>query len=98
MLGKSYFDTTHLPEPDLFDAVTVAKDQDAAVLAIMQSCARPMSPSQVWKFATDRGSQWLLTSTRRSMTTLTKAGKLQKLPTKVKGLYNRAEFTWELVP
>lgn len=97
MLGKSYYDTTHLPEPDLFDAVTVAQDQDAAVLAIMQSCGRPMSPSAVWKFGVDRNSRWILTSVRRSMTTLTKVGKLTKLPTKVRGLYNRAEFTWELV-
>jgi hypothetical protein len=93
---RVYFDTTHLPSPELEDATDAAKYQDAVVLAIFQSHDCPLSPSMVWKFGLERKSQWLLTSVRRSMSTLTKAGRLIKLPVKVVGIYGAKEFIWEL--
>jgi hypothetical protein len=94
---RAYFDTTRLPQPELEDATATAKYQDAVVLAIFQSRDCPLSPSMVWKFGLERKSSWLLTSVRRSMSTLTKAGKLTKLPVKVVGIHGRREFIWEVV-
>jgi hypothetical protein len=37
---------------------------------------------------------WLLTSVRRSITTLTKCQQLEKLDTQQLGLYRRPEFQW----
>lgn len=95
----NYWNTTRLTGAELREAVQSADKQDAAVLAIFDS--RPgqyMSPSQVWRIGCDLGARWLLTSVRRSMTTLTEARELVKLDDRIDGAYGRKEFVWRRLP
>ncbi len=97
--APAYFNTTHLPEPELGAAVSVAKQQDLRVLAIFKNRAsEPLGPSEVWLLGGgDRRDGWLLTSVRRSICTLTKDAKLVKLKALVDGLHGRPEHQWRLV-
>jgi hypothetical protein len=93
-----YFDTTHLPEPQLSLAFKAATDQNA-VIEMIYLCARsPLSPSQVWQKCPKRNGEplWPITSIRRGINTLTKEGKLTKLDTQVKGHFGRAEHLWRM--
>lgn len=51
------------------------------------------TPSQVW---IQFGQQYPLTSIRRSITNLTKAGELVKTDNKRPGLFGEANYTWKL--
>lgn len=101
---RPYWQTTPLPISQLAEAIRAAEQQDEAVLAIFRA-HRPasmhgdgMSPSQVHRIGLEHGSQWLLTSVRRSMTNLTNAGVLTHLRTTRMGPYRRPEGLWRLAP
>lgn len=93
MTHVSYHNTTPLSGAQLLEAVRAAEGQDAAVLAIFQS-GGVWSPSQVWQQGQLAGRQWLLTSVRRAITNLTKAGLLKQTGAPVDGPYGRPENTW----
>ena len=94
----TYYDTTQLELPLLAVARAITAEQDAQVLAIFAKHPDPLTPSQVWAMG-PKGANghpvWLLTSVRRSITTLTKCQQLEKLDTQQLGLYRRPEFQWK---
>lgn len=92
---QSYFNTTHLAGAELADANRTARTQDVLVLAILRGAKHPMTPSEVWRQGREAGSDWLLTSVRRSMNTLTQEGMLAKCDTYRQGPYGRPERTWQ---
>ena len=73
---------------------SAAKDQNALVLDFFRSFPGGHTPSEVWRLGVP-GS--LLTSVRRSITTLTKRGLLRKTGKCRPGPYGRAELCWEYV-
>lgn len=95
-MSAVYFDTTALPAPELARAVSAAKCQDAAILAIFIAQQLPLSPSQVREHCARMGREWLLTSVRRSITTLTDRDLLVCTGEKVRGAYGRPEMLWRL--
>lgn len=76
-------------------AVACAEQQDAAVMAILARL-RCASPSQVHAAGLAAGRAWLLTSVRRSMTNLAKAGALVKTDDTRMGPHGRLETLWRL--
>lgn len=91
-MSESYFNTTGLSGEQLVAAVKAAENQDVAVLAIIGIGV--WSPSAVWNFGRVAGRDWLLTSVRRSMSVLEKAGALKKTGIMLDGPYGRPENTW----
>lgn len=92
----AFYNTTHLTGRDLRDAQSSAKKQDVLVLTIFRGCNRELTPSEVWRMGQANGSDWLLTSVRRSMHTLTRERLLVKCETYRIGPYKRPERTWKL--
>lgn len=90
----AYFNTTALTGEALASARKAAKGQDVLVLAILRARAVPMTPSDVWRAASSAGSDLLLTSVRRSMSTLTREQLLVKLETTAEGPFGRPERQW----
>lgn len=90
----AYFNTTHLVGDALESAAREARKQDVLVLSILRGSAVPMAPSEVWRVGAEAGSDWLLTSVRRSMNTLTREGLLRKLEAYKPGPYGRPERLW----
>ena len=75
-----------------------ANRQEAAVLALFRrhpNCL--LSPSTVCALLNKMlGRQWLLTSIRRAITSLTEQGLLEKTSRKVIGPQGRPEYQWQL--
>lgn len=100
MTAAGYYDTTQLELPLLQRAQAVTAEQDAQVLAIFTRHPDPLTPSQVWALGPKDANGrllWLLTSVRRSISTLTKRQQLEKLEAKATGLYGRPEYFWQQV-
>jgi hypothetical protein len=89
-----YFNTTQLCGDALASARRDARKQDVLVLSIMRGDCAPLTPSEVWRAGTEAGSDWLLTSVRRSMNTLTHEGLLRKMDAYKPGPYGRPERLW----
>jgi hypothetical protein len=100
MSGRAYYQTTPLTTEQLTQAFREAGAQDDLVLAVYRTAATIgtglLSPSQVHAAGRVRGSQWLLTSVRRSIATLTEAGVLFKTDTCRMGPHGRPEYCWRL--
>lgn len=92
---RKFFNTTKESGPQLAEYQAKAGEQNAEVLAIFQRSCVPLSPSQVLA-QYPRVPMPPLTSIRRAISTLTKAGALVKTETKRKGVYGRSEFVWRL--
>jgi hypothetical protein len=92
---RSYHDTTELPIKEVIQSEKIAKDQDERILGIFKENS-PLGPSKCWKIYQDKFGSILLTSTRRSITNLTKQTLLTKTNIKVKGLYGRPEYLWKI--
>lgn len=93
-LSISFFNTISLNKSDLKIAEDKSTEQEKRVLEIMKS-KNPMTPIEVWKIYERRYGMILLTSVRRSMTCLTKGGKLEKLEEMKKELYGKPNFLWK---
>jgi len=95
-LALNYFDTTHLPPAALGAAIRQAERQDDAILAIFQQYGT-LSPSRCWEILiAHTGDNTPLTSVRRSISTLTDAGKLTMLDEQVKGIFGKPQHLWRL--
>ena len=99
MNAPSYYNTTRLSGPELAEAITTAKGQDAAVLALFRAYGS-LSPSLAWEHYKARAPASRvfvpLTSIRRAISTLTKAGLLEKTDIQVPGEYSVPEHVWRL--
>ena len=94
---RAYYPTTPLTAAQMAEAIAAAEQQDAAVVAIFRRHAGQMlTPSRVWEIGRAHGSRWLLTSVRRSITTLTDDGVLAKTNVTVMGPHGRPECCWSL--
>lgn len=93
----TYFDTCDAG-PHLAEYQAKASEQDATVLWLFQKARRPLSPSEVHDaYPCPLGlPRPPLTSIRRAITTLTKAGALEKTSEKRRGIFGRSEFVWQL--
>lgn len=93
MTHIAYHVTTDLTPAQHVAAATAASRQDDAVLAVFRHENRPLSPDEVLALLP---SQCLLTSVRRAITNLTKAGALVKLHQYRDGPYGRPVGLWAL--
>ena len=92
----SYYNSTGLTGRDLGDAKNNAKKQDYMVLLIFRGASDALTPSAVWRQGFEAGSDWLLTSVRRSICTLTKEGLLVKCEGTRASPYGSREHIWKL--
>lgn len=92
----TFFQTTILTAPELACALAAAAHQDDAVLALFRHHGA-LSPSQCHSAYERTGKRAPLTSIRRSITVLTRAGALRKTDTQRPGVWNKPEHVWELV-
>lgn len=98
--SRNYFNSTHLPDDDLRIAINAAAHQDELVMALFRMHALHWSgylaPSQVHRLGELKGVNWLLTSVRRSMSVLSRAGSLIKTDQPRIGPHGRPETLWRL--
>ena len=90
----SYYNTTSQTGQMLMAFTDAAAKQDERVLEMMRTFKR-LSPSEVWKLL---GEPCPMTSIRRSITGLTRAGLLIKTADKAPGEYGRPEHVWIIAP
>lgn len=91
---RAYYNTTHLSGESLARAKRDARKQDVLVLAIMRGTVGPLTASEVWRAGAESGSDWLLTSVRRSINTLVADGLMRKMDAYKDGPYGRPERLW----
>lgn len=91
----TYYNTTQLETKQHDLAMSNASMQDFIVMTVFHENNKPMSPSDVHKKAF--GDNTPLTSTRRSISNLTKSGFLFKTPAQKRGVFGKPEYLWELV-
>jgi len=88
-----YHNTTQLRGEELNEAIRAAMNQDEKIYIWFQNHPDgEYTPSQVHQAIFDEATP--LTSTRRSITNLTKRGKLQKTDEQERGIYGRPENKW----
>jgi len=91
---SKYYNTTNAYGDLLKDYEARAISQDEVVIGVFRIYKKPLSPSMILELS---GMNCPLTSVRRSMTNLTREGKLEKTDTKVNGIYDRPEYLWKLL-
>ena len=92
-----FYNTTGLRSTDLFRAKASATSQDAIILAHFNAHPdTPYSPSDIHTLLFTSATP--ITSIRRSMSSLTRAGHLIKLTGLVDGIYGRHEHVWRYNP
>ena len=93
-----YYNSTSESGPTLRAYTQQANRQEAAVLALFRrhpDCL--LSPSTVCALLNKMiGRQWLLTSIRRAIPSLTDQGLLEKTSRKAIGPQGRPEYQWQL--
>lgn len=94
--SQEYYNTTDLQSILLEQSMATASTQTKEIyniflLAHKLGLPLEVTPSQIWD---SLGRKFLLTSVRRSVTTLTKQGKLIKTPRKYIGVYGAPEYAW----
>lgn len=91
---RSFHNTIHLPGEELRIADKACRHQEEVVIkCFKQSIHALLTPPEVHLMA---GQQWPLTSIRRAITNLTKAGKLEKTAVQRKGIYGTLNNCWKL--
>lgn len=95
---RAFYETTPLTGVQLRAAFARAEKQDALVLAVFRLVAPGslLAPSQVHAVGVANGARWLLTSVRRSISTLTRAGVLEKTGQQRMGPHGSPENFWRL--
>jgi hypothetical protein len=98
-MDSLFFNTIGLTGGELGNAINECKTQNDRVLTIFKSRERrgtPMAPHNIWAVYCSTWDVVPLTSIRRAITCLTKAGKLSKHPVMTEGLYGKPSHTWVL--
>lgn len=97
---SNYHNTTHQSGAILQDFAAKAQTQDDLVMWLFEAFNNDgITPSKVWQdlitlHKIDRSTP--LTSIRRSITNLTKSGKLEQTELQRKGFYGRPETIWRI--
>lgn len=95
----AYFDTTKTDQLDLFTKIN--EGQDKKVLKYIKRWDNYASPNfsakTVFKLINENEMPMLMTSVRRSINTLKRAGYIEPTGKRVMGLYGRKELQYRLV-
>lgn len=96
VVEKAYYNTTKLSKKEVIEANNEALAQEGNIIEIFKKHS-PLAPSDVWRiYERLYKKSILLTSVRRSITTLTKKGILTKTSIKKIGVYKRLEYVWKI--
>ena len=95
---QPYYNTTRISGEELKEAVKSARKQDDAILLIYLNTRLQYSPWQIHQLMIKAGWKHPITSSRRSITNLTKSGHLIQTSDKVVGEYGRLEYQWKINP
>ena len=88
-----YFNTIPIEGAELKEAQFKARSQNEEILQAFKNFDHAWSPSELYQYFWQK---WPLTSIRRSLTTLTKFGYLEKTGQLKTGMYGRGENIWKL--
>lgn len=94
---KSFYNTINATGWDLFSANKRATRQEDIVFQVFVEGGKEMTPFEVEEVLTRKGYSYPITSIRRSITNLTKQGRLRKTNIKRVGLYGQVNYTWEVL-
>lgn len=96
----TYFDTTMLDTTQLDNARKITSNQDKNVYSLFANYYEDtiigFTASEIFRAFDKRPQKMLLTSVRRSINSLYKAGLLHKTNIKRNGMYGRPEVVWRL--
>lgn len=92
----SFYNTIHETGDTLKKSQENGNKQESRILAIFQSEQRPLTPFDVEFIYKLKHEPVPITSIRRAITNLTKAGKLEKSLTTKPEKYGKANYTWKL--
>lgn len=89
-----YFNTTN--EPDVKDYVRINNKQDTKILAIIREIDKPFGASDVYKKYLHKHVMEgiVLTSVRRSINALKRAGYIEETGKRVQGMFKRSELEY----
>lgn len=93
----NFYNTVNLNGLDLFSANKQVRKQDDIILQIFSEDGEEMTPFEVDEILKRQGYSYPITSVRRSITTLTKEGKLEKTKTRRQGEYGQLNYTWKVL-
>lgn len=89
----NHFNTTHEQGDTLIQYESIAESQQKYVEHLFNTYQR-LTPSQAWQRMNRPDTP--ITSIRRAVSNLTSIGVLKKTSEKVKGMYGRPEYVWEV--
>lgn len=89
-----YFNTNQESGDTLATSQATANRQEDVILALYKRAGRPLTPDHIERMVAGR---WPITSIRRAVTVLTKAGLLRKLDETVEGRWGKRVHLWEAV-
>ena len=89
----AFYETINQTDSALKESKKKTSKQEDLIFALFQKRNRPLSPSMV---LSQSGLNCPITSIRRAMTDLCKAGRIVKTDRQIKGMYGKAEHLWEL--
>ena len=92
---SNFYNTINLYGSDLFRANDKARKQEDVVLELFKS-SKGLTPFEVDEKLRQMGRIYPITSIRRSITNLTKEGKLVKTAIKRVGDYGQMNYVWEI--
>ena len=89
----AFYETINQTDSALKESNKKASKQEDLIYSLFVKCNQPLSPSMV---LSQSGMNCPITSIRRAMTDLCKAGRIVKTDRQIKGMYGKAEHLWEL--
>ena len=89
----AFYETINQTDSALKESKKKTRKQEDLIYSLFQKRNRPLSPSMV---LSQSGLNCPITSIRRAMTDLCKAGRIVKTDRQIKGMYGKAEHLWEL--
>ena len=89
----AFYETINQTDSALKESNKKTRKQEELILDLFVKRNRPLSPSMV---LSQSGLNCPITSIRRAMTDLCKAGRIVKTDRQVKGMYGKAEHLWGL--
>lgn len=94
---QTFFNTLNLSGQDLQVAKIETKNQNEVIKLIFTKYPeQEFTPNEVYSLTQRSGYKYLLTSCRRSITTLEKQGVLIKTNHKKQGGYGKPNYCWKL--
>ena len=93
LFKMAFYQTIDQTDSALKESNKKASKQEDLIYSLFVKRNEPLSPSMV---LSQSGLNCPITSIRRAMTDLCKAGRIVKTNRQVKGMYGKAEHLWEL--